>query len=59
MFFAFRNRCDCGGQLDKALRRIATEGRGVLHCLNQEDEGIGFSQQDSPYGLQDEGHTTR
>ncbi len=36
-------RCDCGAQLDKALRRIATEGRGVLLYLNQEGRGIGLA----------------
>src|SRR5205809_873213 len=29
-------RCDCGQQLDGALQRIASEGRGVLLYLNQE-----------------------
>jgi len=28
-------RCDCGAQLDEALRRIATEGRGVLLYVSQ------------------------
>jgi 3,4-dihydroxy 2-butanone 4-phosphate synthase / GTP cyclohydrolase II len=29
-------RCDCGAELDEALRRIADEERGVLLYLNQE-----------------------
>src|SRR6201994_2702222 len=29
-------RCDCGAQLDKAMRRIAKEDRGVVLYLNQE-----------------------
>src|SRR5215468_11070317 len=34
-------RCDCRAQLDAAMERIATEGRGVLLYLSQEGRGIG------------------
>ena len=38
----FRIRCDCGEQLELALRRIDQEGMGVLLYLAQEGRGIGL-----------------
>jgi 3,4-dihydroxy 2-butanone 4-phosphate synthase/GTP cyclohydrolase II len=51
-------RCDCGEQLEEALRRIAAEDRGVLLYMAQEGRGIGLLNKLRSYELQENGFDT-
>lgn len=55
---AMSSRCDCGEQLNEAIRQMSEIGEGVIIYLRQEGRGIGLAEKLKAYNLQDLGADT-
>ncbi|HCU99542.1 MAG TPA: bifunctional 3,4-dihydroxy-2-butanone-4-phosphate synthase/GTP cyclohydrolase II [Chloroflexi bacterium] len=51
-------RCDCGDQLNEAMKKIADVGTGIIVYLRQEGRGIGLAHKIKAYKLQEDGLDT-
>lgn len=51
-------RCDCGDQLDAAMKMVQKEGKGVVIYMKQEGRGIGLINKLRAYELQEQGRDT-
>lgn len=51
-------RCDCGGQLHKAMQMVEKEGKGIILYMFQEGRGIGLLNKLKAYKLQEMGRDT-
>ena len=51
-------RCDCGPQLDKSMKMIEENGKGVIVYMNQEGRGIGLINKLKAYEIQEKGKDT-
>jgi 3,4-dihydroxy 2-butanone 4-phosphate synthase/GTP cyclohydrolase II len=51
-------RCDCGDQLEAAMKMVDATGKGIVLYMNQEGRGIGLANKLKAYKLQEEGKDT-